>query len=163
VEEFTLLLLKKKVGDEMKPSTKLINDVANRVMKKLLEAGVKIQYYKAYSSNSVYIKLDYGLANSLRIGDHEGYEHLNYMFKVDVNHNGYRKVESNRFTQYTYAPSKKQVTKLIKHILAHREKRISQYGGIENYQQAMSQQRINNIHNKGFWEKAKVLTEDDIR
>ena len=30
-----------------------------------------MHYYHSYTSNSIYIKLDYGAANSIRISDHD--------------------------------------------------------------------------------------------
>jgi len=145
----------------MKKSTKEIRRVAKVVQQKLLDAGVVIQYYEATSSNSIYMKFDCGLCNSLRIGDHNGYEHLNYMFKVDVNHEGYRKVEFGKFTQYTYAPSNGQVKKIVRHILAHRERRILQYGKV-NYNQKIIEEYQKNKNSRGFWSNAKFLNKDDV-
>ena len=144
----------------MKKSTKEIRRVAKLIQQKLLNAGVTIQYYEATSSNSIYMKFDCGLCNSLRIGDHNGYEHLNYMFKVDVNHDGYRKVEFGKFTQYTYAPTKKQINKLVRHILAHRERRILQYQGEENYKQIMNEQYQQNKNTHGFWSNSHFVEKE---
>ena len=42
----------------------------------LLEAGIVIQRYDAYSTDSVYLKLDYGVCNSIRISNHNGKRYL---------------------------------------------------------------------------------------
>ena len=61
----------------MNENTKTIRDLAAYVCDRL--AGkVLIHRYDAYSTNSVYLKFDYGVANSLRIADHAGKEHLAY-------------------------------------------------------------------------------------
>ena len=46
-------------------------NIADYIQSKLLEYGFKIQRYNAYSTNSIYLKLDYGVCNSIRISDHK--------------------------------------------------------------------------------------------
>ena len=42
-----------------------------------------IHYYHSYTSNSIYIKLDYGTANSVRISDHEKADNgYNYKYEL---------------------------------------------------------------------------------
>lgn len=58
-----------------------VKDLAAYVCDKL--AGkVLIHRYDAYSTNSVYLKFDYGLGNSLRLSDHTGKAGLNYRFNI---------------------------------------------------------------------------------
>lgn len=121
----------------MESNTEKIKRIADYVIAALLAKGVIIQRYDAYSTNSVYLKFDCGLANSLRIGDHGGKKHLNYMFKVDINHKGGCLIEKVKFTQYTYGANKKQLDKLVKHILDHRERRIVSYFHDDIYKDAM--------------------------
>ena len=67
----------------MNENAKTIRDLAAYVCDRL--AGkVLIHRYDAYSTNSVYLKFDYGVANSLRIADHAGKEHLAYHGKSFV-------------------------------------------------------------------------------
>ncbi|ALS03077.1 hypothetical protein ATZ33_17345 [Enterococcus silesiacus] len=141
----------------MKATSKEINRVANYIESKLLQEGVVIQRYDAYSTNSVYFKFDCGLSNSLRIGDHDGKKTLSYMFMVDVTHSGQRIVKQDKFTQYIYAATKQQRKKAVKHILDHRERRIVQYGGYENYRTQMKHQYISSKGQKGFWSQAEFI------
>ncbi|EOI00703.1 hypothetical protein UAY_01806 [Enterococcus moraviensis ATCC BAA-383] len=141
----------------MKSTTKDIRHATSFIESKLLEEGVVIQKYEAYSTNSVYLKFDCGLSNSLRIGDHAGKQHLSYMFMVDVTHSGRRIVKQERFTQYTYAATKKQLRKVVKHILDHRDRRIDQYGGYANYREQMKHQYIKSKDQKGFWSQAEFI------
>lgn len=65
----------------MNENPKTIRDLAAYVCDRL--AGkVLIHRYDAYSTNSVYLKFDYGVANSLRIADHAGKKHLAYRFNI---------------------------------------------------------------------------------
>lgn len=63
----------------MNKNTKKIRDLAAYVCDRL-DGKVLIHRYDAYSTNSVYLKFDYGVANSLRIADHAGKKHLAYRF-----------------------------------------------------------------------------------
>ena len=65
----------------MNEKKKAIRDLAAYVCDRL--AGkVVIHRYDAYSTNSVYLKFDYGVGNSLRISDHKGKKHLAYRFNI---------------------------------------------------------------------------------
>lgn len=73
----------------MNENTKTIRDLAAYVCDRL--AGkVLIHRYDAYSTNSVYLKFDYGVANSLRIADHAGKEYLSYRFNIILTLTGRR-------------------------------------------------------------------------
>ena len=47
-------------------------DVVNILTTKLLDIGVIVHRYDAYSTSSIYLKLDYGLSCGIRIADHPG-------------------------------------------------------------------------------------------
>ena len=61
-----------------------IRDLATEVAQKLVEAGFVVHRYNAYSTQSVYLKLDYGVANSIRISDHKGKEKLSYRYRAQT-------------------------------------------------------------------------------
>ena len=42
-----------------------LNDIAEMLCRNLISEGFIIQRYDAYSSNSIYLKLDYGACNSI--------------------------------------------------------------------------------------------------
>lgn len=135
-----------------------IKKSADYVMAKLVEKGVVIQRYEAYSTNSIYFKFDCGLSNSIRFGDHKGKKNLNYMFLVDVNYGGGVNKMKRNFTQYRYSAKQSELDKLIMHILEHREKRIIQYGGSALYREQMKRQYLKNKDQKGFWSQAVFIS-----
>lgn len=141
----------------MKKTTKEIKRVADIIENRLIDQGVVVQRYDSYTTNSVYFKFDGGLANSLRIGDHQGKQYLNYMFMVDVRHSGKVKVTRNQFFQYTYGPQKRQLTRLVDHILRHRQKRISGYDTIFQYREAIKKQFESNAKQRGFWKQSRLI------
>ena len=56
--------------------------IAEYVIEELLKHGFVIHRYDAHSTCSIYLKLDYGACNSIRISDHDGYEHLSYKYNI---------------------------------------------------------------------------------
>ena len=58
-----------------------IYSIADYIVDSLLTYGFTIQRYNAYKTSSVYLKLDFGVCNSIRISDHDGKEHLSLINK----------------------------------------------------------------------------------
>lgn len=56
--------------------------IADAICDALLDLGFTVHRYDAFSTSSIYLKLDYGAAGSIRISDHEGYKHLSYMWNI---------------------------------------------------------------------------------
>ncbi|MDT2640426.1 hypothetical protein P7D31_09890 [Enterococcus dongliensis] len=141
----------------MKQSTKEIKRCADMVERRMISNGVVVQRYDSYTTNSVYFKFDGGLANSLRIGDHKGKKHLNYMFMININHKGNMKVTKGQFFQYTYGPTRHNIYQLVDHILRHRRKRINQYKNIDEYRETVKKQFMAKSDQKGFWKQSKLI------
>lgn len=66
---------------ERQKTKQLIDEVANQIENRLLDEGLIIHRYNA-KSGSVYLKLDYGQAYSIRVSDHLSKRHLAYKFNV---------------------------------------------------------------------------------
>ena len=47
-------------------------EIANILIKNLLNRNFTVHRYNAYSTSSIYLKLDYGLSCGIRISDHPG-------------------------------------------------------------------------------------------
>lgn len=140
-----------------KNSQYTIDEAADYLIEKLLELSFTLQRYDAYSTNSIYLKLDYGLCNSIRISDHNGKKHLNYMFNVLASHKGNPKKHVGDYTRYYYKMNKYQMDLMLEKIISHRERRIELYGGPLRYKKAMREQYEQNKHNKGFWSQAVLV------
>lgn len=61
---------------------KMTEKVTNYLIKEFKKEGIIIQKYQSKTSLSVYLKLDYGVLNSIRISDHKGEKYLNYRYNV---------------------------------------------------------------------------------
>lgn len=96
-----------------------IKKIADRIIARLKEQGFTIQRYDAYSTNSIYLKLDYGLCKSIRISTHAGKKHLKYAFNVIRSNRERRLVkDGNVWRQYF---NFKEVDDLVKSVLERRE------------------------------------------
>lgn len=86
-----------------------------------------MHYYHSYTSNSIYIKLDYGTANSIRISDHEkannGY---NYKYELRID----KALSWHRFENNIYKimyPAT-QIEQLANKIVKERNKKKKEKG-----------------------------------
>lgn len=62
--------------------------VAEILVEKLKESGFIVHKYNAVTTNSIYLKLDYGVCCGIRIADHKGKKKYHYRFNVIKNFEG---------------------------------------------------------------------------
>jgi hypothetical protein len=62
--------------------------IAEILITKLKELGFIVHKYNAVTTNSIYLKLDYGVCCGIRISDHKGKKKYHYRFNVIKNFNG---------------------------------------------------------------------------
>ena len=127
-------------------------EVAEYVCRQL-EGKVIVHRYDAYSTNSIYLKFDYGVAKSLRISDHPGKKHLAYRYNIDFARKHYAvKYSPQGYPRYYYPVS--AVDRVIKDILdakRAKEYRYKDYAGLLEAVMARSE------HEKGFWQQARLI------
>ena len=134
---------------------KSLNTIAEEVIKRL-EGKVIIHRYDSYSTNSIYLKFDYGVANSLRISDHNGKKHLKYRYNILESLDGISsKKESHRqgFPMYFYSP--KMINACCKDILSAKSEKEKQFYSYEAVVNAAAQKSKTG---KGFWSGAKLIS-----
>lgn len=137
-----------------------IKETAEYVIRKLLKEGFKIQRYDSFSTNSIYIKLDYGIGNSIRISDHKGKKHLQYRYNLLSNYSGMEKQKSPEgWDRYYYHLG--NARKMIKDIIREKETKIKRYGEVQ-YKKYMDSNYTDNKHNQGFWSQCKEIFEFDF-
>lgn len=139
--------------------TKLkMKESAEYLIKNLKKENIIVQFYESKTTSSIYMKLDYGVLNSLRISDHEGKGHLSYKYNLlsTIQKPTTTKSRSKYgvVTRHFYPLEHK--TMLLKRILADRKEKLSRYG-IGNYQRYMKENLSKNSSQKGFWRNSKVV------
>ena len=126
---------------------------ADELVRRLKSAGFIVQRYDAYSTASVYLKLDYGLVYSVRISDHPGKTQLRYTFNLIQDYKGKPLVKQQGVWRLYY--SFNQIDKLFTSILEKRDWVKKNYH--PNYETDMENARIENQNNPGFWSKAIIV------
>lgn len=129
--------------------------LAATLIERLKKAGIVVQRYDAYSTNSIYLKLDYGVANTVRISDHTGKDNLSYRYNLMTNLKKYEKELTDRGLLRTYWPMK-NVESLAGTIIKDRQEKIKKYGS-ERYNYYMKQNIHENQYAKGFWAQAVLV------
>ena len=113
--------------------------------------------YDAYSTNSVYLKLDYGLLYSVRLSDHKGKKKLKYRFNAI---NGYEGPSTQQtcwgWSREFYSFERDDLNDLCLSILTMRADKLSDLG-LYGYQHDMDYRKRINADAKGFWRQAKDL------
>lgn len=135
-----------------------MKDIANYICDKLLDKDIIVHRYDAYSTKSIYLKLDYGMANSIRISDHIGKKHLSYMYNIgkDVKEDFARKED---YTRYFFTLD--SVDEMIDMIISKRLiKAIHMKDLGESYNLLMREYKEKSKNSKGFWKQAKEVKKD---
>lgn len=130
-----------------------IEEFSNDLTRQLIKAGFIVLRYDALSTDSVYLKLDYGVCNSIRISDHEGKVHLKYRYNIGP-HIKKRKAEMDVFPRYYYPMW--DVAALMKQILSDRAGKLKHYGHTR-YEKFMKENQKAHKGSKGFWSDARQV------
>ena len=110
---------------------KNIQEIATELCDRFLDEGFVVQRYDAFSTKSIYIKLDYGVSNTIRISDHNGYDYLSYKYNIrlDIKKN-YVEKDKNGYIRYYIAPQNSE--EFIQHTIRERDVKVRRIG-IEKY------------------------------
>ena len=125
----------------------------NRIIRELKTNGIIIQRYNA-TTGSVYLKLDYGVLNSIRIADHPGKQKLKYRYNVIKGYKG--PIETDMGRRLFYGWDDQSIELLLKQILEDRKYKMNKYGS-SNYLAYMKKNQDENKNTKGFWQNAKLV------
>lgn len=145
----------KRINEEARVT---ILSLADYLSFKLLQLGYKVQRYNSEATNAVYIKLDYGVCNSIRISDTTGKKYYKYRFNVDIVTNGIREERVGSMTRIFYGID--SLDQLISDITDQKSSKLSRYGQI-GYRRLMEINKIQHCTDaKGFWRESYELILD---
>lgn len=132
-----------------------LGKTVDRLINELKCRGFIVQRLNAVTTNSIYLKLDYGVANSIRISDHKGKKHLSYRYNVMLNEKETRRYKDYKgFDRFIYPVS--EIDSLIDHIEMERDEKYSKWG-IDRYQSFVEKNMEEGHDKPGFWQKAVVV------
>lgn len=129
-----------------------LQKIAEIIQRELVDRGFVVHRYDAYSTNSIYLKLDYGVGNSIRISDHKGKRHLQYRYNVLTTVKApYKRTSKNGYPMYFYNP--KDIGQLIQAIVTSRNHKVRK-NSQDWYNRQIRRYKHQYTSEPGFWEQA---------
>lgn len=132
-----------------------LTNLADYIIERLKLQGIVIQRYDALSTNSIYLKLDYGVCNSIRISDHKGKKHLSYRYNIlTCCPHVIKTYDENNYIRYYFPTNEADL--LITKILFDRTMKLDKYG-LTRYRSYMFLNGYEGSKKRGFWQEAKIV------
>lgn len=135
-----------------------LKELADYLCKRLIAEGFTVQRYDAYKTDSIYLKLDFGVCNSIRISDHPGKRYLKYRYNIGSFAKEYRYKNKRGFPRLYFCQD--QTDALIEQILRDRESKLKRYGA-DRYRKYAEENRVKNSQRKGFWRQSWIVGEEN--
>jgi len=134
-----------------------VGEIKNRLLNKLEKEDFYIQKYESYSSESIYLKFDFGVANSLRISDHKGKHYLKYHYNIGTHIKEKREENQDGYKRYYYPNTLKGLNQLVKDIKKERLEKIKKYGKEKYIEYVKENYRKGKMKKSSFWQQAKII------
>lgn len=138
----------------MKNNFLALHEVCSEIIDFLLGNGFSVLRYDSHSTNSIYLKLDYGVCYSIRISDHPGKEYLKYRYNVILGGTARADVDKGKL-RYYYGSS--DLVLLFDQICKDRQWRVGKYGEYL-YSKFVEENKLKGSKRDGFWKQAKLVT-----
>ncbi len=122
-------------------------EIANILIPKLLDMGLVVYRYDAYSTSSIYLKLDYGICCGIRIADHPGKKKYSYRFNVIKDYKGDKVILKDGLICYFYDFN--ELDNVLDAVQKEKQNKINKYG-LKNYQMYMEREKQKNELFKRF-------------
>ena len=113
----------------------------------LIKLGFIVHRYNAYSTNSIYLKLDFGVCCGIRIADHNGKKKYHYRFNVIKDYKGDKITYFRNLISYFYTFD--EISQLLQKIQEEKKAKIQKYG-IDKYYSLMEIEKSKNELFKRF-------------
>ena len=115
--------------------------IAKVLIEELLKLGFVVHRYNAVTTNSIYLKLDFGVCCGIRIADHNGKKKYHYRFNVIKDYSGDKIIYFKNLISFFY--TFEELPQLLEEIQKERQLKQQRYG-ISNYKSYMEKEKINN-------------------
>lgn len=115
--------------------------IAKVLIEELLKLGFVVHRYNAVTTNSIYLKLDFGVCCGIRIADHNGKKKYHYRFNVVKDYNGDKIIYFKNLISFFY--TFEELPQLLEEVQKERQLKQQRYG-INNYKSYMEKEKVNN-------------------
>lgn len=129
-----------------------MEEVFRRIVEELKKYNFVISTYHSYTTSSIYIKLDYGVANGIRIADHKGKKKYKYRYNVMNDLEADYMEKDGGYERFYYRP--KHIGKMINKIVTDKEEKMKKYG-IGNYLKYMKKESHSKVNQRFKEEKRR--------
>lgn len=119
--------------------------IVNILIPKLLDLDFIVHRYNSYTTNSIYIKLDYGVSCGIRIADHRGKAKYRYRFNLLKDYKGNRVIRDGNLIRFFY--SFEDIESMLLAIKQERHNKIEKYG-ITKYKAIVEKESQNELFNR---------------
>lgn len=132
--------------------------IADEIQGKLLDMGFTVHRLDAYTTNSVYLKVDCGVCHTIRVSDHKGKEHLKFRYNIGTFVKKFRSV-NDMHRRYYFTVD--EVDRLVKFVKYDRVRAIDVLGGREAYGEQVKRFRERGeAMTEGFWTRCREVERD---
>lgn len=121
------------------------NDVANILVERLLNMNFIVHRYNSYTTSSIYLKLDFGVACGIRIADHPGKKKYHYRFNVIKDYVGNEVVNRDNLVSYFF--NYNELDKLLDAVQKEKQNKLNKYG-LQNYQMYMEKESQTELYTR---------------
>ncbi len=121
--------------------------IAKYLTEELVRLGFVVHKYNAVTTDSIYLKLDYGVCCGIRISNHKGKKKYHYRFNVIKDYEGDKITRFENLVSYFY--NFNELSEVIEQVQFEKQNKIEKYG-LENYQMYMQKEKEQNELFKRF-------------
>lgn len=111
------------------------------------------------TTDSIYLKFDYGAAGSMRIASHPGKKHLAYTYNIRLDAKARGTRHELGYTRHYYAAA--DIDTAVKDVLQGRCRRVSK-AGAATYASKMHALKHRAAHSLGFWPNAQLVSQGPV-
>lgn len=131
-------------------------EIADEIQERLLDLGFTVHRLDAFTTNSVYLKVDCGVCHSIRVSDHRGKKHLKYRYNIGSFVKKFSSVQ-DRYRRYYFTEG--EVDRLVNFVKYDRVHQIDVLGGGKAYKEQVELFRERGeAMTDGFWAKCWEVT-----
>lgn len=132
-------------------------EFARYIQDRLLNKEYTVHRCDSKTTDSIYLKVDYGVGGGVRISDHKGRQRINYRFNLRVDCSGRgidsRLSETGDKHYYNYD----SIDRLVDDLIKFRESRVKVYGGLCGYIDKVKREKRDWNKTDEFWKNAIEL------
>lgn len=133
-------------------------EIADEIQERLLDLGFTVHRLDAFTTNSVYLKVDCGVCHSIRVSDHRGKKHLKYRYNIGPFVKKFHKTH-DMYVRFYFTAG--EIDRLVNFVKYDRVHQTDVLGGREAYMKQVQRfRKSGEARTKGFWTRCWEVARD---